>query len=63
VTDKYRYAILDENGSCWVVIDGGTEKVEGLPSLMRQGWKPVRETPYVSGRRAAMYILICLERE
>jgi hypothetical protein len=63
MTDKYRYAIIDENGSCWVIVDGGTQRVEGLPSLMSEGWRPVRETPFVSERRASTYILICLERE
>jgi hypothetical protein len=60
--DKYLYAIIDENGACWVINDGGTERVEGLPWLLRQGWKPLRETPYVSDRAMSTYILICLER-
>jgi hypothetical protein len=62
MSDKYLYAIVDEYGSCWVIRDGTTEKVEGLPSLMREGWRPIRETPYphAPGR---LYILICFERE
>ena len=62
MTDQYLYAMIDEHGSCWVVVDGGTEKVAGLPSLLREGWKPVRETPFISERMSGLYILICLER-
>ena len=59
---QYLYAILNEYGGCWVVTDGGTEKVAGLPSLLSQGWCPVRETPFV-GDTTETYILILLERE
>lgn len=62
MTDRYLYAIIDEHGSCWVVVDNGTEKSAGLPSLLREGWKPIRETPFVSDRNGFVYILICLER-
>jgi hypothetical protein len=62
MTDKYLYAIIDEHGTCWVIRENTTEKVEGLPSLMREGWRPVRETPFV-GETAFTYILICFERE
>lgn len=59
MTDKYLYAIIDALGTCWIIVDGHTEKVQGLPWLIRQGWKPIRETPYmISG-----YILIFLERD
>jgi hypothetical protein len=61
VTDNYLYAIINEYGECWVIRDGTTEKVTGLPSLMREGWRPVRETPFV-GERTSTYILICFER-
>ena len=59
--DRYLYAILDTNGRCWVVTDGATEKVEGLPALMREGWRPIRETPFVPSA-GTDYMLICLER-
>ena len=59
---QYLYAILNEYGGCWVVTDDGTEKVTGLPSLLGQGWCPVRETPFV-GDTVETYILILLERE
>jgi len=62
VNDKYLDAIINEDGSCWVVVDNGTEKSAGLPSLMREGWKPIRETPYVTNRGGFVSILICLER-
>jgi hypothetical protein len=62
MTDNYLYAIINENGTCWVINDGGTEKVAGLPSLMREGWKPVRETPYLGENAMAAYILILFER-
>ena len=60
--DRYLYAILDEYGKCWVITDGDTRKVDGLPSLMRQGWRPLRETPFVSNKMSNNYILIYLER-
>ena len=56
----YLYAMIDVMGVCWVIRDGGTEKVHGLPTLLGDGWRPVRETPFVSG---GAYILILLERE
>jgi hypothetical protein len=62
MNDKYLYAMLSTYGECWTVTDGGTEKVDGLPSLMRQGWRPVRETPFVQ-HTGQSYILIVLERE
>jgi hypothetical protein len=61
MTDRYLYAMIDVYGGCWVINDNATEKVEGLPSLMRQGWKPVRETPYVPATGNS-YILILFER-
>jgi hypothetical protein len=60
--DQHLYAIIDEYGTCWVIQDGGTEKVRGLPWLMRQGWRPVRETPFVPNS-GSDYILIYFERE
>jgi hypothetical protein len=62
MTDRYLYAIIDEYGTCRVVNDGGTEKVNGLPWLMRQGWKPLRETPFVGDKSTLTYILILFER-
>jgi hypothetical protein len=59
-SDHYLYAILDTSGRCWVVRDGATEKVAGLPSLMREGRQPIRETPFVPAA-GSEYILICLE--
>ncbi len=59
--DQYIYAIIDPNGHCWVVRDGSTEKAVGLPSLLREGWKPIRETPFVPAA-GSEYMLICLER-
>ena len=59
--DSYLYAIVDEKGACWKITDRGTERVEGLPWLMRQGWKPLRETPFV-GEKMSTYILILLEK-
>ncbi|MFO0910354.1 MAG: hypothetical protein U0794_18750 [Isosphaeraceae bacterium] len=61
-SDRYLYAIIDEYGKCWIVGDGKTQKVEGISSLMRRGWRPIRETPYVAQRMNSTYILICLER-
>jgi hypothetical protein len=62
MTDQYLYAIIDEYGTCWVIDDDGTEKVEGLPWLMRQGWIPLRETPFISDKTTSTYILILFER-
>jgi hypothetical protein len=61
VNETSLYAMINTFGECWVVRDGTTEKVEGLPWLLRQGWKPVRETPFVPSTGAS-YILIYLER-
>jgi hypothetical protein len=44
------------------VTDGGTEKIAGLPWLLRQGWKPIRETPLIVSAGSS-YVLILLERE
>ena len=60
--ERYLYAMIDAFGTCWIIRDGGTEKVPGLPSLMLQGWRPVRETPWHSSAGLG-YILILLERE
>ena len=56
---EYQYVILDANGNCWAVVDGGTERIDGLSSLFRAGWRPIRETPFHS----PPYILILLERD
>ena len=56
---EYRYVILDTEGRCWRITDGGTEKEAGLPSLLAGGWRPVRETPY----HEVPYVLILLERD
>ena len=57
--DRYLYVLLDTFGRCWVIKDGETEKVAGLPSLLREGWKPLRETPFDT----QTYMLIVLERD
>ncbi|CAN5824918.1 hypothetical protein BH23PLA1_BH23PLA1_44710 [soil metagenome] len=56
---EYQYVILGSYGNCWAVTDGGTQKLDGLPSLLQAGWRPIRETPFHS----PPYILILLERE
>lgn len=58
---RYIYAIINANGFCWLVTDSGTKKVQGLPWILRQGWRPVRETPFTPAT-GTEYILICLER-
>jgi hypothetical protein len=60
--DKYLYVMIDSYGKCWALTDGGTEKVEGLPSLIRQGYRPLRETPFHNSTGVG-YMLIVLERE
>jgi hypothetical protein len=60
--DRYLYVMIDVFGTCWVVKDGDTEKVKGLPDLLRKGWRPVRETPIFQNTGTA-YTLILLERE
>lgn len=54
----FLYAVLDPWGSCWVVLDGATEKVEGIVQLLGMGYRPVRETPFHGD---PSYILILLE--
>ena len=61
--DRYLYAILDTNGSCWVVLDNDNRKVDGLPSLLREGWRPVRETPFHGANSMIAYVLVLLERD
>jgi len=56
---EYLYAIIDAEGQCWRVGDGETESVKGLPSLLKDGWRPVRETPFGDGA----YVLILLDRD
>lgn len=60
--DRYLYALIDSSGHCWVILDGKTERVAGLPSLFRQGWRPVRETAFHTSVGEG-YMLIFLERE
>jgi hypothetical protein len=55
---EYVYIILDDGGKTWRVLDNDHEEAEGLPSLFKQGWRPIRETPYGDGT----YFLILLER-
>ncbi|WP_169977212.1 hypothetical protein [Tautonia rosea] len=60
---EYRYVILDYNGNCWLVQDGGTQKTSGLPSMLAEGWVPVRETPFHTEGTVTPYILILLEQD
>ena len=57
--EKYCYVIIDALGQCGLIRDDSTEKITGLPSLLKKGWRPVRETPFFN----TLYILILLERE
>ena len=57
--DRFLYVLLDTMGRCWAIRVGETEKVAGLPSLLREGWRPVRETPV----HGVAYALILLERD
>ncbi|CAN5696136.1 hypothetical protein BH23PLA1_BH23PLA1_40540 [soil metagenome] len=59
---KYAYVILDSRGACWAVTNGDTQKIEGLPALFGEGWKPVRETAF-PGNSGTPYLLILLERD
>lgn len=61
--DRFLYAILDTNGKCWVILDNDTRKAEGLPSLFREGWRPVRETPFFGHNSMNPYVLVLLERD
>jgi hypothetical protein len=42
----YLYVIIDVFGKCWAIRDGETERLAGLPSLLNEGWRPIRETPF-----------------
>ncbi len=55
---EYQYVIIDDGGKTWRIVDNDNEEAEGLPTLFKQGWRPVREVPYGDGT----YILILLER-
>jgi hypothetical protein len=58
---EYLYAIVGSDGACWRIVGRETEKAV-LTDLLVEGWRPVRETPFVQATGAS-YILICLERE
>lgn len=60
---EYLYVILDSMGKCLEVSDSGTMKVDGLPSLLRGGWRPVRETPFSGSSNVYSHVLILLERD
>ncbi|QDV35171.1 hypothetical protein [Tautonia plasticadhaerens] len=60
---EFQYVILDYNGVSWLVRDNATERGPGLPSLLADGWKPVRETPFHSESSVTPYVLILLERD
>lgn len=57
------YVILDFYGKCWEVKDDAIERIAGLPSLLEQGWRPVRETPFPPQNGYHPCILILLERD
>lgn len=56
---EYLYALIDVHGGCWVIRDDDTEKVAGLPSLLADGWRPLRETSF----QVEPYMLVVLERD
>jgi len=56
---EYCYVIIDSQGSCWRITNDGYDRQPGLPTLLADGWRPVRETPY----HQVPYILILLERD
>ena len=58
---EYLYAILDSDGKCRRIVQGGNTVVS-LVDLLDDGWRPLRETPYPPAN-GAMYVLIVLERE
>ncbi|RUL87778.1 hypothetical protein [Tautonia sociabilis] len=57
------YVILDDSGLCRIVRDQATERAEGLPSLLADGWRPVRETPFNAAQGTTPTVLILLERD
>ena len=60
---SYQYVILDYKGGCWLVLDNAIERCAGLPSLMADGWRPVRETPFHNDSAVTPYVLILLDRD
>lgn len=58
---EYLYVVIDCSGNCWAIGDNDTERLPGLASLLNEGWRPVRETPFCPDTGTA-YILILLER-
>lgn len=56
---EYLYAILDSWGQCWRVADGEAQTVPGMPYLLGEGWRPVREVSFGDGG----HVLILLERD
>ncbi len=56
---EHLFVVLDNQGICRRIIDGGTEHVAGLPSLLKEGWRPVRETSFGEGG----LVLLLLDRD
>ena len=61
---EYCYMMLDEVGATKVVGGPGTmfDDQPTLSELLRDGWRPVRETPFARGRIKRNQILLVLEQ-
>jgi hypothetical protein len=59
---SYLYVLIDPFGRCWAIRDGETERLAGVPSLLHEGWRPIRETPFPQATGTS-YILILFERD
>jgi hypothetical protein len=59
----FLYLILEPSGRCRRIVDSGTEAVDGLASLLRDGWRPVRETPFSGSSSSGGQVLLLLERD
>ena len=57
---QFCYVVLDSEGNSRALKDGDadTEETGVLPRLLRDGWKPVRETPLGGGARLTFSLIL-----
>lgn len=60
---EFLYVILESSGQCSVLKDGGAERIDGIPGLLKDGWRPLRETPFSDSGSAKPCILAVFERD
>ncbi len=63
---QYCYVIVNNAGHSWTALSPNAAEVDQsapvLPSLLQDGWVPVRETPMGGGTSHLAHSLILMER-